>query len=974
MVRKLSLAVALALGISPLGVHALGLGDIRLHSRLNQSLHAEIQLHSVDRGGLGGLNVRLAGPEAFDRVGLPRSFELTKLRFEPARLPDGTAVIKVTSREPIREPFLNFLLEVNWPKGRMLRQYSLLLDPPITYPEKVAERTARQQQQTIPLSAPPPVPAAAATSKSGAISRGLARGKVEDGQYGPIQPQDTLWSIAARLRYPAAEMPQMVMALQQSNPQAFIDGNINHLRRGEVLRVPSEAEVLALDPGQARSTFNQQMGRSGTAAVAAKPRKPKKAPPAETAVTDPVAAAGEATEGAGKPSAPVEGELKIAAAAPSDAKPGEPAAKPGESPQAMAAAQEAAESAKRENEELKSRLAMLEDQIKDMRRLINLKDDQLAQLQAAVGAESKPPAEARPPVEAKPPVEEKPPVEAKPPVEEKPPVEAKPPVEEKPPVEAKPPVEEKPPVEAKPPVEEQPPVEAKPPKKPVEVVEVGAEDAGIMGLVDDTLGALMDNAVYIGGGVAAFGVLLGALVFLRRRRSREEEGQESILTSTDGERMDREGPMSGLTTEETSFLDNLSTTGGFTTTLSSSDESEADETSFLSDFVPSDVEALQEDTGEVDPLAEADVYIAYGRYKQAEELIRQALDKSPGNHALRYKLFEIFHAAKDGAAFDGAIREAQTAGMEVGDPSGWQKVLAMQGDLRKGGGAKPAPVAAMEEELDLGDLEGALGDLEISGAAEPQTAATIAAAPQDEGLGGLGDLGDLGDLDFGLDLTGLGAEEAAAPAGKPAAGAGAEEELDLSDLLGDLEVTGLGTGKTQAAAAKPAQPSAEEAFDLDLGLDLDLGGELPGAKTGAAGELLGGLGRTGAKEEDEFDLDLSLGGGSGIPDLGRQIGGERGEAEGLQVTGLTKPAKAPESGLGEVLDFDLSASLLADSPAAPVAEAAVGDEAEVETKIDLARAYIDMGDAEGARDILNEVVAEGNAAQKAEAQKLIASL
>jgi pilus assembly protein FimV len=485
---------------------------------------------------------------------------------------------------------------------------------------------------------------------------------------------------------------------------------------------------------------------------------------------------------------------------------------------------------------------------------------------------------------------------------------------------------------------------------------------------------LMENAVYIGGGVAALVALLGALAFLRRRRSREEEGQESILTNTDGEGMDREGPMSGLTTEETSFLDNLSTTGGFTTTLSSSDESEADETSFLSDFVPSDVEALQEDTGEVDPLAEADVYIAYGRYKQAEELIRQALDKSPGNHGLRYKLFEIFHAAKDGAAFDGAIREAQTAGMEVGDPSGWQKVLAMQGDLRKGGAAKPAPAAA-EEEFDLGDLEGGLGDLEISGVGAEEGAPTAAAAAQGE------DFGDLGDLDFGLDLTGLGGDEpAAATAAKPAAAGREEEELDLSDLLGDLDVTGLGTGKAaaQPAAAKAApQKSAEEVFDLDLGLDLDLGGDLGGdsssAKTGAAGELLGGLGR-GAGNEEAFDLDLSLSGlGSGIPDLGRQIGGEPGEAEGLQVTGLTKPAKTPGGGGGELLDFDLNTSLAAEALGGGV-EAASADEGEVETKIDLARAYIDMGDAEGARDILNEVVQEGTAAQKAEAQKLIAGL
>ena len=132
MIRKLSLAVAVAAALSPVGAFALGLGEINSQSALNQKFKAEIDLLSVDQEEIQDLRVNLASDDAFQRAGIERLFILTGLKFEPMYSATGQPVISVTSEDPIREPFLNFLLEVNWPKGRLVREFTVLLDPPVT--------------------------------------------------------------------------------------------------------------------------------------------------------------------------------------------------------------------------------------------------------------------------------------------------------------------------------------------------------------------------------------------------------------------------------------------------------------------------------------------------------------------------------------------------------------------------------------------------------------------------------------------------------------------------------------------------------------------------------------------------------------------------------------------------------------------------------------------------------------------------
>ena len=162
----------------------------------------------------------------------------------------------MTSEFPIREPFLNFLIEVNWPKGRLLREYTVLLDPPTTTkrrPPKVtpaARTTAGGTGQAEPVG-PTDRPA---VRRRPVRPRQSARGS----EYGPVMANDTAWSIAKKVRPGGVSMEQMMMALLEANPQAFIDGNINRLRKGQILRVPSLSEIQELSRQQAREAYREQ--------------------------------------------------------------------------------------------------------------------------------------------------------------------------------------------------------------------------------------------------------------------------------------------------------------------------------------------------------------------------------------------------------------------------------------------------------------------------------------------------------------------------------------------------------------------------------------------------------------------------------------------------------------------------------------------------------------------------------------------
>lgn len=776
---------------------ALGLGDIELKSALNQPLLAEVELVSATPDEVDELKVELGSPAAFSEAGIDRPLFLTKLRFDVTRRADGKAVLMITSRKPVREPFLDFLLEVSWSKGRLLREYTVLVDPPVTMP---AQAPAPHLPAAAAVATPAPVvsppPAAPRTARA-------ARAPVTaaPGQYGPTRRNDTLWKIAEQVRPDrGVSMEQTMLGLLRANPDAFYANNINNLKAGYILRIPDRAEMTAISRSEALRQTRAQYAAWRAARAPAAAQKAAAAPAAPATKLQLVAP-----------------ELEQASSG-RQGKAGEQAASLESLKRELVLANEAMAAQRRQSEEMAGRLALLEEQIQNMQRLIQLKDDELARLQALAGKPEPEPA-AAPGVA---PAEQMPPAEQAAPA----PVEIPPGAET-----AVPPVVgvETPPAAG---AESAPAAEALVPSAPDATPPVAAP-----GFVE----RLLAHPLWLGAGVVVLGLL--ALIGLRRRRGVETEFQESILQSAQG---DAEAEAESVATA----------------TEPRSHEPAASESSLLSEFAVSDMGAIRNE-GEADPLSEADVYLAYGRYQQAEDLIKEALEKEPEREDINLKLLEVYQAARNEGAFE-AHAQALLAGMAHGDDALWAKIAEMGRELSPDNPLYQSPAAPAPTG---GDSETPEADLEF---------------------------------DQGEPTPPPGAE---AEAAEPDFAEGLEFDLNLSEETGEL----AGEAETGPFESEPAAEAPEF--------------ELPEADIEpAAGEA-----QAAQPEEEALEFDME--------------GFDFGEAE---------DAQAEPSQDGELADLD-----------------------EVSTKLDLARAYIDMGDPDGARSILDEVLEEGNEDQKNEAQGIL---
>ncbi len=987
MVRKLSLMLVLTLGLVPLVAQALGLGDIKLHSALNQKFNAEIELLSLGKGEIYDVKVGMASDEAFKRSGVDRTFLLTTLTFKPVLKDDGTPIVEVTSKEPIREPFLNFLIEVNWPKGRLIREYTVLLDPPVTLKRKPA-----------PIQAPkitPEPPAPTQTEAAPTIEQAPISDTPYTGEVGEVKVQNnqSLWVIARNNQHQGVDHTRMMMAIYHANPQAFIKSNINRLKKGAILRIPEKEEVLALGAREAQREYQQhvlewqadrlglkktaepeiaedaeqtpeeakseeakseeevaegpkteaeQKKEAGQEAKAEpkeeadlKPEEEKKAPAAEG--DKPEAVAAQEPEAKEDKEASNKAELKIATARPEgkgEAGPSED----GESKDTVARLkqellilEESAESTRSENEELSTRVNDLEDQVNDLERILELKNKQFAALQAALAkakkeqiilAESQKQQEPEAAGEAEPTpapeekqqavTEEKQPEAEPTKTEEKPATEmAKegPEVAQKKPEPAVEVAKPKPVVEEKQPNSVVKPI-TKAEEKPAKVVATPPREEPEPSL----LGSILTSPTLLGIAIAVVMVLLALVwILMSRKHTNTADFQESILLNT----IDEEA--------ESSLSD------------ASNIPAHTEETSFLSDFSPSDIDALQDETGEVDPLSEADVYIAYGRYQQAEELIRQAIDREPERGALKHKLFEILYATKDTDGFIKLVEEASGTTVETRDSAAWQRVLSMGKMLSP---KYPKFVNADEIEAD-GDLfsldddvlEDDGGESDFADLDETLTQAEFGAGAGDkqpdaakhEGKDGLSS-DDLLEISSDLDDTGAGLDDL-----------DFDTNMDddfISAALDELE--GLDETLETDHASKDTTDNSDDEFTLTLS-DLEDEGE----KTILS--LQDDLNEGDDAEEESNTLQDDV--------LANEL-----EDTHLDISDMESEEGDSELvSLGE-LDVDLSIS--EDTPD------------EVSTKLDLARAYIEMGDKEGAVDILDEVLSEGDATQKGEAQKI----
>nr|WP_275950644.1 FimV/HubP family polar landmark protein [Ectothiorhodospira shaposhnikovii] len=912
----MALGTALWALMTPGATIALGLGDIETRSALNQPLRAEIQLLSVRPGEMEDLVISLAPEALFRRLGIERTHLLSDLRFEPVTTSDGRHVIRVTSRNPIREPFLNFLIEASWPSGRLVREYTVLLDPPTLFeraqPPVTGFATAPADRVPMPPTTPRP-----------------------DGTEAPVSSYrvragDTMWGVGTRLRPDEGiTVEQMMMALLRANPEAFADNNINNLLSGSVLRVPERDEILALGAAEARREVATQNRlwheyRSLAADQPARPQVPvtPDAPPPPPPVSLP------------DPAVPDSDDGRLEIVAQPEAEPGDGAAR---LEQDLALLRETSESRRQETLEMRERIRELEDLLERQNRLLALNNDQLAMLQQQLAA-----ARAEDPDRLPEPM----PSLAPP----------------SPELEALP--AESPP-EA--PVSPAAPAPLPPPEPPVTAPAPQPQAGGFLSEL------LRSPSLLIGGGLGILLVLALVLLTLRRLRGGAAEDALPVTSVSGPESMGQEAGFgvstakagvavagaAGLASAGAGGSDRAPGVGGQSQDHSSTAMMDTVETQ-IPDFStvsgtdaeqPAEVGSWDEVVND-DIIAEADVYLAYGLYQQAEDLLKGASDRAPERPDYLFKLAETYFATANQAAFD---QTAASMYQQKGDRDSalWDRVVAMGQELSPenslyAGSAGKATAPSREAEdsdliLDTQDLETSLGDVDFDLRDED-------AQPQD--------LSPLG-RDVHVPLR----ENADAPSRSI-------RDPDAVDLADDV------SSEDRDMQAKDDEDTLRfEIGDLEFDLDEFGASESRQPKLADAEPEPSDAGqmKSGAHARDEEAVPPSAA-------MDDEATWEM-DLKGLHLSDDDETVAISQSPGKLDDDADDTMRLLEDSfteedlrsleDDTESLEDPFGLGDEISTKLDLARAYIDMGDNEGARATLEEVMSEGDAQQKQEAQELL---
>jgi len=873
--KRILISCAVAAGLLPVPAFALGIGQLTLDSGLNEPLEARIALLSPTREELDTLNVALADTEAFRRAGVDRPFVLSNLRFEIVEGDSGVEYIRVSSHDAIREPFLNFLVELSWANGRLYREYTVLLDPPLY--------DARSAPAYTPAPAAPvaeAVPEAAETPAAPVIEAGTeyaAAPTFTGSEYGPTESSDTLWSIASRTRPDESiTVQQMMLALLRANPEAFISGNVNGLKRGQILRVPGREDIGTVAPDQAMAEIKSQYAMwedlRGTIATAPQQR-PESSPAAAPAAA--------VTASAPAPVQEDTAELRLVAAADTGAGTNQDGVGgSGEAAQLkdrLAIASEQMASATQENAELKDKLTESEAIIADLKRLISLKDDELAALQQqmAAGGAAAPATPIEAPAEV--------PVEATVAEQEQEQKEAVP-AAVPPETEAEPPAEVPAPVESG---ETAP--EATPPASPAPAVEQPASKPApapvesAPGLVDQAIKFATDNLLIIGAGLGAVILLAVGFVAIGKFRSRMEADAAAAPDEEfpDFAVEDEDGAGEPIGSEDVTNVREKSA-GAPVKTAASAKE---DATMFALPPEPKAKGALAAKAVAAEPAPaavsseealdafhhEVNVFMAYEDWDQAESFVRDALGREPNNLDFHAKLLEVFFTSGNRRKYEAA---AKTLHDVVGGAGPyWDNAVVMWNEMSPnralfaaGGEEEEAPAATAAAGGGLLDLTAAASrqdaglDFDL-GDATAQPAAAEVAPPSEEAV---------------LDIT-AGTEDAVIEEPAP-------ESADMLDVTAAV-------GLEPEEAALDLEPAAGEEGILDL----SGGEESPKADlldVSAGGDLLDVTAQTDVGARQITDDDLL--------DVTSTAASARGDAAAEEV-----PAPVEESVGEHTLDFNL---------------------------------------------------------------------
>ncbi len=975
MADKSRWLLVLALILTPVGVSSLGLGSIQLNSYLNQKLDAEVAISSSSGEELESLEVRVAPAEAFERFGIDRTRELENLSFQVVQGPGGSAVLRIRSSQPIVEPFLTFLVEATWAGGRFLREYTVLLDPPVFMPEQAAPAELAPPVTTTPaagaVTRPAPVvsqPAPRSVTVSPAVSQPSA--------YGPIQRSETLWAIAEQVRPDSSvTMNQAMVALYQANPHAF-DGNINRLRAGTTLNVPDRAGMTRLSASQASAEVRDHntswRGERSAPQVAVAP----------------------ATTSAPQP------QERLELVPPGQA----------ETPAATRGADQGTSDQLAEQtaltDELMGAVQSMRTELEETRDLISLKDAEIAALQERLSQ-----LEARGPAEAEVSPAETPATTAAPTPQPEAEV-----------------------AQTPEPVAEQPPAVA-PAAAPEEdgglfssiwfwmllLLAAGAGGAYYWKQRQeeeeyDSWSAAADEPTQASAqSDIALPVDESPSIVLEE----ETTGVDTITEPAPEAVAELESEITEPIVEEAEPRP----TG-------SGDE---DDTDYHYPFEDTIAGAKGANLDQSDPLAEADFHMAYGLYDQAADLVGKAIETEPDRADLRMKMLDILfvwgkedefveeaRALKerlgDGSAaewarvlimgkqicpdeplFEGEVPDVAEIAVESGDqesadaldfdigdraPTGEPDTLDF--DLSASGespvldedkatdllDAVPEPTAELEIEdlgLGAGDIDMTRSDLE----ALPEDASQEPAAESDETV--LADsVEDTLELESG-DEAGTGFTEVLERAGGDDEADTPEEETGLTEMLDRAvdEVQEEPTGITETVNMESAQDDdTQELEELESG---DI----------TATELMEPVETADGAEEDTAEVEKLEGEDLDLDDLTAALGAEVDETAEMPKAGETPDG---DTLIDEIFGDDEETKI---APGiAALGEGDKGDDtkemptaivpdvtlSEVGTKLDLARAYIDMGDPDGAKSILEEVIKEGDEDQQAEARKLVDDL
>lgn len=847
------LAVASTIGFfTPLISHAFGLGKLELMSALNEPFKAEIDVTALSPTDKENLQVKIASNDEFVKAGLDRNVLLGQLQFDIVDR-QGKTKILVTSTQAVKEPFLDFLLTATAGSGRLLREYTVLLDPP----EYVMAETRNKTASVLPASQVPETNTASTSTRTEYTTSSSASSYA-------VKRSDTLWNIALKTRPSSSNsVHQMMMALLRQNPHAFNHNNVNGLKAGVTLQIPDQGTISALSKSAAVAAFSEQAkawkNRNTVTTVAAAAEESSQSEgtqknstdtsPSETIVDEKTTAS---DAGAGN-----EGRLQLVA--PDDDVISEDDAAPNVAgndqiqklTEQLTLAQETIEAQQQENVDFESRMNAMEEQLETMRRLISLKDTDLARLQSQLEQDNAAQATSSDPELQ---TQNTATIES-----------------------------------SETPLDEQKGMD----EAELQTTELETSNTATLGdaqadsLIDDASTALnldgeevkslLGNAkqfVIERKLETALGLILILLILwlIARRSSREVTWDEAVQKLDKNQQQD-EGPV-------------------------------VVQPSPVDDEVDGEPENEEEKTV-AELVEQADMFVGYADYVQAKNALDQARLQEPENTWVRYKMLFVLYKKQQADEFVALVEESKfdQDSYEWDEIKQWGQELAPNHHLF----ASQSEQEAVETDVELADMPEQTDDelteipeqTEIEDVSQDEKVSTeeLEITDQDDDSPIAFDLNEFSPASVETDALETESEPSTA------------KDVDEHDDLLDFD--------SNFTASDNADVSDTDETDDTIELDL-----------------------TSDSSDDDLSFDLDL------PDESDDL-----SADDFDLSDVDDNSTDLEFDVGDLDDID-----------------------EAETKLDLAAAYIDMDDSEGASSILNEVLLEGNDEQKKRAHSLLDSL